>query len=365
MTILRRLGIGYAWISGVCLLLVAWLGYHEFVEEPAEFAAMGLTNVHKDTEAELLTVCFLAIVPLLLGAGWWWIRHVLAPLGTLAEAVETIDSNNLRLPIVRSGNGDELDKLTAGFNGMIARIDESIRHIHEFTLHSSHELKTPLTVMRAQLETVLRELPSPVPEQWKWIDSQIDEVKRLTKIVDALTLLAKADSGLVALERLPVKLDELVEESFEDAQMLAQPRGLTVTLDACEASTVAGDRHRLRQLLLILTDNAVKYSEAGGSIAVSLRRKDGVAELRITNSGGGMAPKTLENVFGRFVRGENAQGRVEGCGLGLTIARWIVLALGGSIQLVAEPIGMITAVVRLPLGAELPAATPRSGRVVA
>lgn len=365
MTILRRLGIGYAWISGVCLLLVAWLGYHEFVEEPAEFAAMGLTNVHKDTEAELLTVCFLAIVPILLGLGWWWIRHVLAPLGALAEAVETIDSSNLRQPLLRSRNGDELDKLTAGFNGMIARIDESIRNIHEFTLHSSHELKTPLTVMRAQLETVLREIPSPVPEQWKWIDSQVDEVKRLTKIVDGLTLLAKADSGLVALERLPVKFDELVEECFEDAQMLAQPRGLTVTLDDCEASTVAGDRHRLRQLLLILTDNAVKYSKAGGSIVISLRRKEGSAELRITNSAEGLSTKALENIFGRFVRGENAQGQVEGCGLGLSIARWIVLAHGGRIQLVAEPVGMISAVVRLPLGSELSAAIPRSDRVVA
>lgn len=361
MTILRRLGIGYAWISGICLLLVAWLGYHEFVAEPAEFAAMGLTNVHKDTEAELLTVCFLAIVPLLLGAGWWWIRRVLAPLGTLAEVVEKIDSNNLRQPLVRSGNGDEVDKLTAGFNGMIARIDESIRHIHEFTLHSSHELKTPLTVMRAQLETVLREIPSPVPDQWKWIDSQIDEVKRLTKIVDSLTLLTKADSGLVELERLPVRFDELVEESFEDAQILARPQGLTVTLDACDETTVSGDRHRLRQLLLILTDNAVKYSEAGGRIAISLRRKDDAAELRTTNTGGGMAPKTLENIFGRFVRGENAQGRVEGCGLGLAIAQWIVLAHGGSIRLVADPGGMTTAMVRLPLGAGSPATT-HSGR---
>ena len=361
MTILRRLGIGYAWISGVCLLLVAWLGYHEFVEEPAEFAAMGLTHVHEDTQAELLTVCFLAIVPILLGAGWWWIRHVLAPLGTLAEVVKKINSSNLRQPMVRSGNGDEVDQLTAGFNGMIARIDESIRHIHEFTLHSSHELKTPLTVMRAQLETVLREIPSPAPDQWKWIDSQIDEVKRLTKIVDSLTLLTKADSGLVELESLPVRFDELVKESFEDAQILAQPRGLTVALDACDEATVSGDRHRLRQLLLILTDNAVKYCEVGGRIAISLRRMDGSAELRITNSGGGIAPKTLENIFGRFVRGENAQGRVEGCGLGLAIAQWIVLAHGGNIQLVAEPVGMTTARVRLPLGAASPAVT-RSAR---
>lgn len=350
MTIARRLGMGYAVVAAACLLLVSWLGYHEFVEEPAEFLAQGLTNVHKEIRAELATVAFLALVPVLLAAGWWWVRRVLAPLGTLAAEVEKIHSRNLHQPLPRSRNGDEVDQLTAVFNLMTARLDESIRQIHEFTLHSSHELKTPLTVMRAQLETVLRENSSSPPEETHWINAQIDEVKRLTRIVDALALLAKADVGLVELEHQPVRLDELVEESFEDAQHLAQPHGLTVTLDGCAATTVAGDRHRLRQLLLILTDNAVKYCRPDGSVSLSLRQVDGAAEVRITNPANGISPQTLKHIFDRFVRGENAQGRVEGCGLGLAIAQWIVHAHRGRIRLFQEPGDRFTALVTIPTG---------------
>lgn len=349
MTISRRMGIGYAWISAACVLLVVWLGYHEFIEEPAKFAAMGLPGIHKDTDAELSTVCFLGCVPLLLAAGWWWMRRVLAPLKVLATAVEKIDAHNLQAPLPRTGTGDEVDKLSAVVNSMTERLHAAFRHIHEFTLHASHELKTPLTVMRAQLEMVLRENTELPPEQTEWIDSQMDEIKRLTRIVDSLTLLTKADAGLVPLEHTPVPLHDLVEEAFDDAQILAQPQKVQVTLAACDRALIAGDRHRLRQLLLILTDNAVKYNRPGGTLTFSLRAIAGFAELRITNTGTTIAPETLANIFQRFVRGENAQGKVEGCGLGLTIAEWIAQAHRGTICLTQETAGETTALLKLPL----------------
>lgn len=349
MTIARRLGIGYACIATACIALVVWLGYHEFVEEPAEYAAKGLTNLHRDTQAEFSTVCFLALVPVLLGAGWLWVRHVLSPLKTLAEAVERVDSLSLGTPLPRSRWGDEVDRLAAAFNVMTARLDESIRHIHEFTLHSSHELKTPLTVMRAQLETVLREGPFPVPDSLRWVEGQIDEVNRLTRIVDSLSLLTKADAGLVTLEQQPVNLRELMVESFEDAQVLASPRGLTVALGPCEDVTVAGDRHRLRQLFLILADNAVKYCTTGGTITMSLGVRNGLAEYRITNPADGISDPTLSRIFGRFVRGENARGTADGCGLGLTIANWIVDSHGGSIRLERGDAGQIAACIQIPV----------------
>ncbi|MBL9176386.1 MAG: HAMP domain-containing protein [Verrucomicrobiales bacterium] len=349
MTISRRLGIGYASIAAVCLALVAWLGYHEFVEEPAEYAAKGLTNLHRDTQAELSTVCFLALVPVLLGAGWLWVRHALSPLKSLSEAVERVDSLNLGKPLPRSRRGDEVDRLAAAFNVMTARLDEGIRHIHEFTLHASHELKTPLTVMRAQLETVLREAPFPVPDHLQWVEGQIDEVNRLTRIVDSLSLLTKADAGLVTLEQRPVNLRELVVESYEDAQVLASPRGLTVTLGPCEDVTVIGDRHRLRQLFLILADNAVKYSTTGATITMSLGVHNGAAGYQISNPADDISDSTLSRIFGRFVRGENARGTADGCGLGLTIAKWIVDSHGGSIRLGRDDAGRIAAQIRIPL----------------
>ena len=198
---------------------------------------------------------------------------------------------------------------------------------------------------RADLGLALRAAVQPL---W-WLRN------RRCLIVDSLTLLTKADVGLVQLESRPVRLDELVEESFEDAQHLALPHDVTVTMDDCDEVTVSGDRHRLRQLLLILTDNAVKYNRPRGTLSISLRNISGTAELRITNTGGSIAPKTLEKIFERFVRGENAQGKVEGSGLGLAIAQWIVRAHGGSIQLLSEPGEKFTALVKIPV---IPAAGP-------
>lgn len=349
MTIIKRLGVGYAIMASVYLLLMVWLWHHEFVEEPALFAARGVSDLRKDMSAEVSTLCFLGLIPVLLSLGWWWTRRVLAPLSALTQAAEQIEPNNLRLPLPRSMNNDEVDRLTAVFASMTTRLDTSFQQIREFTLHASHELKTPLTVMRAQLETVLREGGALPPVQMEWVESLLDEVERLAKIVDSLALLTRADAGLMTLEPKPVPFGDLVQESYEDALIMAQPQCVKVTLDECADSLLMGDRHRLRQLLLTLVDNAVKYNRPNGEIHISLRKNDGVAELRITNDGCGIPTGTEQRLFGRFVRGENAMGKVEGCGLGLTIAQWIVQAHGGTITLSPEAGEKTTALVRLPL----------------
>lgn len=202
--------------------------------------------------------------------------------------------------------------------------------------------------MRTHLETALREGQSLPREQTEWNDGQLDELKRLAQIVDSLTLLTKADAGLVKLEQQPVQLSELVEEAIEDAQFLARPHGVKVTLRDCTGTVVTGDRHRLRQLLLILSDNAVKYNRPGGTIGVTSRHTDGTAELRITYTSEDVPQAMLDKIFDRFARGRHAQEKAEGCGLGLTIAQWIVQAHGGTIQLLAEEPGKTTALVRLP-----------------
>ena len=349
MTITRRLGIGYAVMSFVCVLLLSWLGYHEFVEEAAVFASRGVGDLHSDTTAEFFTVAFLGLIPVLLGLGWLWTRHVLAPLGALTHAAEHMESDTLRVPLPRSMNDDEVDRLAAVFASMTARLDESFRQIREFTLHASHELKTPLTIMRAQLGAALHEGEPLPPAHAEWVEGLLHEVQRLAAIVDSLTLLTKADAGLVTLEHRPVPFGELVQEAFDDALILAQADRVRVSLDECAGALVMGDRHRLRQLLLILLDNAVKYNRPDGEIHIALREHDGAAELRITNDGSGIATEAPGRLFGRFVRGENAAGKVEGSGLGLTIAQWLVQAHGGSVELCPEAQGRTTAVVRLPL----------------
>jgi signal transduction histidine kinase len=197
---------------------------------------------------------------LLLLLGGWLLRKALMPIAALTEAAERINLDNLSSRLPRTGTGDELDRLTEVFNRMMQRLQDSFAHVREFTLDASHELKTPLTIMRAQLESTLREGSWNVSQR-ELIGSQLDEIQRITKIVDGLALLAKADAGQLALKSEPLRLDELVREILSDGEVLARPSGITVHLRSCEQITTQGDRHRLRQLLLNVTENAIKYND--------------------------------------------------------------------------------------------------------
>jgi signal transduction histidine kinase len=235
------------------------------------------------------------------------------------------------------------------FNAMTARLDGSFQRIREFTLHASHELKTPLTVMHGEIEMEMNEQNLSAAHR-EHLASQLDEVQRLTKIVDALTLLTKADAGQIALKSEPVALNEIVRDVFADAQILAKPANLSVVLSVCEEVKINGDKHRLRQLLLNLADNAVKYNQPAGTIEFSLRRDGATAELKIANTGPGISPKILPRVFERFFRGDPAHNSaVDGCGLGLSIAQWIVSAHNGSVKIESQPMKLTTVTVSLPV----------------
>jgi signal transduction histidine kinase len=358
MTIRAKLTLWYAGIMFVSLLVMGMLTYREFAPElPKSGSRHGeASKVEEGDEGDLgevWRILFWCGVPaglLAVGGGWWLMRKALAPVTALTQAAERIDERNLGERLPRTGNGDELDRLTEVFNAMTARLDGSFQRIREFTLHASHELKTPLTVMHGELETALQEQTLPAPERERLL-SQLDEVQRLSKIVDGLTLLTKADAGQISLKLEPLQLDELVRDAFADAQILAKPSDLQVNLAACELITMRGDRHRLRQLLLNLTDNAIKYNQPKGTVNIALRRVDNaVAELTITNTGKGIPPELLPRVFDRFFRGDPAHSSaVDGCGLGLSIAQWIVSAHNGSIKIVSEPSKSTIVTVHLPV----------------
>jgi signal transduction histidine kinase len=349
MTIRRRLTLWYAGILILSLLVMGVGTYQEISEqlrhshhkEPSEHAL--------DETGEMIFQVGLPAVILGLIGGWWLTRRALAPVSKLTDAVEKIHESNLGEKIPRTNNGDELDRLTEMFNAMTSRLDDSFRRTREFTLHASHELKTPLTILCGEIETALRDESLSPSERERFL-SQLDEVRRLSKIVDGLTLLAKADAGQIALKLEPLRLDELVRDNFADALILAEPHGIRVELTACEEISVRGDRHRLRQLLLNLMDNAIKYNQHGGKAAISLRRTGNFAELKIENTGIGLAPELHKHVFERFFRGDSSHSSaIEGCGLGLSIAQWIVTAHDGSIQFVSKPNEFTTVTVRLPI----------------
>jgi heavy metal sensor kinase len=334
----------------VSLLIMGVLVYHEFAPEPHADGGQKVSEDEGDLR-EVLRIIFWCGVPaglLALGGGWWIMRKALTPVATLTQTAARINETNLNERLPRTHNGDEFDRLTEVFNYMLARLEESFARIREFTLHASHELKTPLTVLRGETETALRDNAT-TPAERERANSQLEELTRLTRIVDGLTLLAKADAGQVALNFEAVPLDELVRDCFADLQILAEPHGIKVELESCEEISLRGDRHRLRQLLLNLADNAVKYNQPQGRVTMSLRRLNNFAELKITNTGAGIAPEVLLRVFDRFFRGDVAHGNtVEGCGLGLSIAQWIVSAHGGKIQIASEPSKLTIVAVQLP-----------------
>lgn len=349
MTIRSRLTL---WLGGILLVSLAVMAgvlHYEWTEQQQQLASQQPPESAWEETGEVVLYYGVPTMLLLLVGSWWLLRKSLAPVISLTHAAELIHLHNLKEKIPLTGSGDELDRLTDVFNSMLTRLDASFTHIREFTLNASHELKTPLTILRAQIDTALRDPATPQAQRSIFAD-QIDEITRLTKIVDSLTLLAKADAGQLALAQQPVRFDELVRESFTDAQLLAQPAQLQVELTACDETTVRGDRHRLRQLLLNLTDNAIKYSEPKGRVAIGLSRNNGTAELTIANTGPGIPPEKLPRVFDRFYRGDTAHNSaVEGCGLGLSIAQWVVKAHGGTIQVASQPEKLTTVTVKLPV----------------
>lgn len=350
MTIRTRLTIWYSAIMFVSVLLIAGLSYNELVVEKARAKTADADNDAEGWEdvVAIIVWCGLPAALVGIGGGWLMMKKALSPVSEIADAAAKIDERSLGSRLSRTGNGDELDRLTEVFNSMIARLDNSFQQIREFTLHASHELKTPLTVMRSELETALVDTKLSEQDRERVL-SQLDEVLRLTKIVDGLTLLTKADAGQVSLAQENVQFDELVRDCFEDAKILAQARDVQVCLGKVEPVTVLGDRHRLRQLLLNLSDNAVKYNTTGGVVNIQLRVVDGKAEFQIANSGVGIPPDLQSRVFDRFFRADSSHNNaVDGCGLGLSIAQWIVHAHGGTINVRSLPEPMTTFTVCLP-----------------
>jgi signal transduction histidine kinase len=285
------------------------------------------------------------------------VLRLLRPIHGLTAAAERISSGrmeDLGHPLPLSGRGDELEKLTTAFNQMSARLKESFQQIHQFTLHASHELKTPLTVLRASLERELtaQHQTGALPDAPQTNETRLDEIFRMTKIVDGLSLLTRADAELVKIETTNVPLHELVRDLRDDLEALAEAKRITITLRQCDAINLLADRHRLRQLLLILADNAVKYNVLEGHITLDLKRRPTMAEFRIANSGPHISSESATHVFERFYRGDRSGGRTEeGCGLGLSIAQSLVELHHGTITFTSTPTANIITV-------QLPIPTP-------
>jgi len=264
-------------------------------------------------------------------------------------AAQRIAGGDLTQRLTVPQSGDEIGRLAGTFNNMIARLETSFRQIRQFTSDASHELRTPLTVMKGETELVLRR-PRPVEDYHSVLESNLEEIDRMTNIVDELLFLSRADMGEVKMAFLPVKLEYLVEDIHRQATLLGQDRNVEVVLGTITPAVVLGDELRLRELLLNLVENAIKYSHPGGKVEVSLLTEGHHARVLVTDQGIGISSEDQQRIFDRFFRTDEARAHTKkGTGLGLAICAWIADSHKGKITVVSAPGQGSTFTVILPL----------------
>jgi two-component system, OmpR family, sensor kinase len=272
-------------------------------------------------------------------------HRLLKPLDEIAAvALQITRAGDLSRRLPDPGRNDEIGRLTFVLNQTLERLERLFQLQQRFLADVSHELRTPLTTIRGNVD-LMRRMGMADPETLAVIQ---DEVGRMTRLVDDLMLLARADAGGLPIQRQVVELDTIFLDIFRQVSALDPP--IEVTLQEIDQVRVWGDGDRLRQLLLNLVDNAIKYTPAGGQVALSLSQEGGQARIEIADTGVGIAEEDLHLIFERFYRVDKSRGRVQGgSGLGLSIAKWVAEAHGGNIKVVSKVGGGTTFTVLLPL----------------
>ena len=285
--------------------------------------------------SSILVVAPFIIILSIIGA-YAVLASVFRPVDQLINEVEAItDGRSLhrRLP-TDPATGDELVRLALTLNAMLTRLETSFAALRRFTADASHELKTPLTVLRADVERAMHPNTHRA-ERMVALEEALQETARMADLVDSLLTLARADEGRFDIYRQPVELEPLVREVYETAVILGEDAGLALSLRTLENVVVMGDRTRLRQLLLNLVTNAIKYTPRGGSVELAVLRRPGdEVAISVRDTGIGISTADLPHVFDRFWRADRARSRASergGFGLGLAISQWIVQAHGGTI----------------------------------
>ena len=266
------------------------------------------------------------------GGGWMLALRALRPVDRMTETTRRISAEHLTGRLDETGAGDELDRLAQTLNAMLGRLDAAFKEMRQFTADASHELQTPLTILKGEMEVALRSPRSP-EEYQRILKSALEEIDKIARLVEGLLLLARADAGVLRMDQRPVDLGQLVEEVYGQARILAEARSINLGLGPVEPVSAQGDYTHLRRLLLNLVDNGIKYTPPGGNVTISLQSSGGWASIRVEDTGIGIPKEDQARIFQRFYRSPEARSRAEGgAGLGLCIARSIAEAHGGRIE---------------------------------
>jgi heavy metal sensor kinase len=311
----------------------------------------------------ILRAALLSAIPvfvLLAGVGGWFLAsRSLAPVAAMSHRARQISAETLdaRLPVANAR--DELGELASAFNALLDRLElafAELRRVTEqmrrFNADASHELRTPLAAMRGEAQVALTR-PRSEGEYRESLEVLFEEASHMALIVENMFTLARADAGEAPAGREPFYLDEVAAEAARIARPLAETRGVALAADAAQELEVLGDEGLIRRAILNLVDNAIKYTEPGGSVRVAARRDGDWARVDVVDTGPGVSAEDRDRIFERFFRVEKARSRqAGGAGLGLSIVRWAAESHGGRAEVASEPGRGSTFSIVLPLGGE-------------
>ncbi len=269
------------------------------------------------------------------GLAWLLARGSLRPIAEITEGARRISGSNLGERLPTRGTGDELDQLAGTLNEMMERIQHSVERMRDFSADAAHQLRTPLTALRSQLEVTLEKERRP-EEYRRVLEDVLGEVEMLTEGVNAMLRLAHSEAGIDPARRVPVALAPLLEEVLEFFLPFAEDKGVQLQHARLPEVTVPGDPTWIHQLFANLVHNGIKYTPPGGTVSLDATRVDGEVLVQVRDTGVGVAAAERERIFERFHR-VGARQSVPGAGLGLPIAREIARAHGGSISVESRP----------------------------
>jgi heavy metal sensor kinase len=281
--------------------------------------------------------------------GYWISRRALAPVDRIRAAADSISIQNLSERLDIPNTGDELQRLSETLNRMLARLNESVQRMSEFTADASHELRGPVSLIRTTAELAVNNGRTN-PEYHEDMVQILTEAERTTRLIESLLLLARTDAHTDGFDRELTDVSTAVREAINQGQSLAATKEISINADIGTAPVIVrGDHEALRRLFFILIDNAIKYTPENGSVTVRLTAADGYAVGLVIDSGIGIAPEDKSHIFDRFWRADKVRSRgTGGAGLGLAIARWIVARHDGEIEVQSQPGHGSAFAVRLP-----------------
>ncbi|MCX5811736.1 MAG: ATP-binding protein [Proteobacteria bacterium] len=287
-----------------------------------------------ETMKKLLIIMIISI-PTSIGVsivgGYFLAKKAFRPVDQIRKAAVKITLSNLGEKIDIGGRRDELGRLARTFNEMISRLRDSFLRINQFSIDVSHELKTPLTILKGQTEVALRK-DRDNDDYISILKSNLEEINRMAEIIDDLLLLSKADTKEVRLSVEDVSLRDLIADVCMNVKIFADNKGIGLMIKELEDIKIKGDELKLRRMFLNIVENGIKYTPPGGEVEISSFINNGYVQIDIKDNGVGIADDDIKFVFDRFYRGDKSRKRESGSGLGLSISKWIAEVHKGTIE---------------------------------